>query len=137
MKSKSGSFTKLVSREQFKEMAFKRDGYKCVFCSETKISCHHILDRKLFADGGYYVDNGASVCDKHHWDCEKTDLSVEVVRKACGIENIIVPEGFDKQKIYDKWCNVILPDGRREPGPMFFEENVQKVLKDKIWLFNI
>lgn len=96
----------------------------------------HIIDRKLFSDGGYYLDNGASVCDEHHWAVEKTDLSVEDVRKACGISNILLPEGFNSNKVYDKWCNVIMPNGRREPGPMFFEDNVQKILKDKIWLFD-
>ena len=128
---------KLLTREQFKELAFKRDKYKCIFCSDTKISCHHIIERKLFSNGGYYLDNGASVCDEHHWACEKTDISTEDVRKACGITNIIIPEGFDPSKVYDKWGNIILPNGRREPGPMFFEENVQKILKDKLWLFNI
>jgi len=96
----------------------------------------HIMDRKLFSNGGYYLDNCASVCESHHWAVEKTDISVEDVRKAAGITNIILPEGFDSSKVYDKWGNIILPNGRRQPGPMFFEENVQKILKDKIWLFD-
>ena len=128
---------KLLTREQFNELTFKRDKYKCVFCSNKKIVSHHIIDRKLFSDGGYYLDNAASVCDEHHWCVEKTDISVEDVRKACGITNIVLPEGFDASKIYDKWCNIILSNGRRKPGPMFFEENVQKVLREKLWLFDI
>ena len=127
---------KLLTREKFKELSFKRDKNSCIFCSNTKISCHHIIDRKLFSNGGYYIDNGASVCDEHHWACEKTDISVENVRKAAGITNIILPEGFDPSKIYDKWGNIILPNGRRQPGLMFFEDGVQKILKDKLWLFN-
>lgn len=126
----------LLTREQFNALVFKRDNYKCIFCGNSKIVAHHIIDRKLFSDGGYYLDNGASVCDEHHWAVEKTDISVEDVRKACGISNILLPEGFNSNKIYDKWCNVIMPNGRREPGPMFFEDNVQKILKDKIWLFD-
>lgn len=129
--------SKLLNREQFNALTFKRDKYKCVFCNCTKIVAHHIIDRKLFFDGGYYIDNAASVCDEHHWLVEKTDISVEDVRKACKITNIVVPEGFDSTKVYDKWCNVILPDGKREPGPLFFEENVQKILKDKLYLFDI
>lgn len=97
----------------------------------------HIIKRKLFSDGGYYLDNAASVCDEHHWVVEKTDISVEEVRKACRITNIILPEGFDSSKIYDKWGNIILANGKREFGPLFFEENVQKILKDKLWLFDI
>lgn len=128
---------KLLSREKFNELCKKRDKHHCVFCDDTNIVVHHIIDRKLFSDGGYYLDNGASVCDEHHWICEKTDISVEEVRKACGITNIILPESFDSSIVYDKWSNIILPDGRRQPGIMFFEDNVQKILKDKIWLFDI
>lgn len=127
----------LLTREQFRQLSFKRDKYKCVFCNKPSDDPHHILDRKLFSDGGYYLDNCACVCHEHHWIVEKTDISVEDVRKAAGITNILLPKGFDLTKVYDKWGNIILPDGRREPGPMFFEENVQKILKDKIWLFNL
>lgn len=127
----------LLTREQFRDYTLQRDSYSCVFCkSKVNIVVHHILDRKLYADGGYYLNNGASVCDEHHWECEKTELSVEDVRKACGITQVALPEGFDKDKIYDKWGNIILPDGRREPGVMFYEENVQKILKTKLWIFN-
>jgi hypothetical protein len=129
--------TKLLTREQFKEKALKRDKHVCVFCSSKKNICvHHIIDRKLFSNGGYYLDNAASVCEHHHWDCEKTDISVEDTRKASGITNIILPEGFDTNKIYDKWGNIVLENKKREPGPMFLESNVQKILKDKIWMFD-
>lgn len=130
-------YNKLLTREKFKELSFKRDKYTCIFCTSKNISCHHIYDRKLFSDGGYYLNNGASVCDEHHWACEKTDISVEEVKKACGITNIVLPEGFNSSNIYDKWGNIVLKNGRRQAGPMFFEENVQKVLKDKIWLFEL
>lgn len=126
---------KLLSRNEFREQVFKRDNHHCIFCSDTKISAHHIIDRALFSDGGYYIDNGASVCDKHHWDCEKTDISVEDVRKACKIKNIILPQGYDINKKYDKWGNPLLKNGMRDIGVIFFEENVQKILQDKMWLF--
>lgn len=128
---------KLLTREQFNELTFKRDKYQCVFCDNKKIVAHHIIDRKLFSDGGYYIDNAASVCDEHHWAVEKTDISVEDVRLACGITNIVLPSGYDSSKIYDKWCNILLNNGRKLPGPMFWEDNVQKILKDKMWLFDI
>ena len=86
----------------------------------------HIMDRKLFSDGGYYLDNGASVCEYHHWEVEKTNISVEDVRKACGITNIIIPKNFEYTRVYDKWGNIILPNGRIQPEEMFFEENVQR-----------
>jgi hypothetical protein len=128
---------KLLTREQFKELSLKRDKHACVFCSNKQAVVHHLIDRKLFSNGGYYLDNGASVCDEHHWACEKTDISVEEVRKSCGITNVILPEGFNNSKIYDKWGNVILPNGRIQPGIMFFEDNVQKILKNKLWLFDL
>lgn len=136
MKKNSNISSHLLNREQFRELSLKRDNYACIFCSNRNAVVHHIIERKLFSDGGYYLNNSASVCDEHHWACEKTDISVEDVRRAVGITNIILPEGFDPIKVYDKWCNVILPDGRRQPGPIFYEDNVQKILKDKIWLFN-
>lgn len=126
---------KLLSREKFKELSFKRDKYTCVFCSNPATACHHIIERNLFSNGGYYLDNASSVCDSHHWECEKTNISVEKVRKACGIKAIILPENFDKNKVYDKWGNIILENGKRMPGPLFFKENVQKILKDKMYLF--
>jgi hypothetical protein len=126
---------KLLTREQFKELAFKRDKNKCVFCSKEAVDAHHILDRKLWKNGGYYLSNCASVCEEHHWACELTDISVPEVRKACGITSFILPEGFDHSKEYDKWGNIVLPDGTREPGIMFWEENVQKILEPKFHLF--
>lgn len=126
---------KLLSRTEFSESVMKRDKYTCVFCTSPATSAHHIIERKLFDDGGYYLDNGASVCDNHHWDCEKTDLSVEDVRKACKITNIVIPLHFDKSLSYDKWGNIVLENGMREKGEMFYLENVQKILKDKLYLF--
>ena len=120
------NYSKILSREQFKELVFKRDKYKCIFCNKNAVDAHHIMDRKLFSDGGYYLDNGASVCEYHHWEVEKTNISVEDVRKACGITNIIIPKNFEYTRVYDKWGNIILPNGRIQPEEMFFEENVQR-----------
>lgn len=127
----------LLTRDQFRELSLKRDKYSCVFCNKTQVVVHHIYDRKLFSNGGYYLNNGASVCKEHHWACEKTDISVEEVKQACHITNIILPENFEPSKTYDKWGNIILQNGRMQPGPMFFEENVQKILKNKLYLFDI
>lgn len=126
---------KLLSRTEFSENVLRRDKGICVFCTKPATSAHHIIERKLFNDGGYYLDNGASVCDAHHWDCEKTDISVEDVRKACKIANVIIPNHFDMSKSYDKWGNIILDNGMRIKGEMFYLENVQKILKDKINIF--
>ena len=74
---------KLLTRDNFRDSVFERDNHKCVFCNEKAVDAHHILERRLWKDGGYYLDNGASVCEEHHLACERTDISVEDVRIAC------------------------------------------------------
>ena len=124
-----------LSRSEFKARVFTRDGHRCVVCSGPAVDAHHIMDRSLFPDGGYYPDNGASVCSLHHLDCEKTLISVEEIRRSAGITNIIVPPHFDPSIPYDKWGNPIRPDGRRDKGPIFELGNVQIALHDVLHLF--
>ena len=119
----------LLSREDFKKSVFARDGLHCAFCDKPAVDAHHILDRKLFPDGGYYLDNGVAVCEEHHIDCEKTIIPVEEVRLASGITRISVPPHLYDDQIYDKWGNPILSNGQRLKGELFFDESVQKILK--------
>ena len=126
---------KLLTRDQFREGVFARDGHKCVFCGitaeqtpEGKLDAHHIIERRLWSDGGYYLDNGATVCELHHLLCEKTFYSVEEVREKAGIKRVLVPEQFYPEQPIDKWGNYILEDGRRTRGELFYDESVQKVL---------
>lgn len=125
----------LLSREKFKKQVFERDNHKCVFCNKPAVDAHHILDRKLWNDGGYYLSNGASVCEEHHWDCEKTTISVEDVRKACGIKDYVLPSNFLKDLSYDKWGNLVKEDGKRIKGPLFEDSGVQKILKQSGLLY--
>ena len=46
-----------------------------------------------------------------------------------GITSVILPKGFYKEHKYDKWGNIILPNGTRVRGELFFDESVQKILK--------
>lgn len=119
----------LLSRDNFRENVFKRDNCKCVICSEPAIDAHHIVERKLFTDGGYYLANGASLCSKHHIKAEETILSCEEIRLACNIKDVLLPEHFYTDSVYDKWGNIIFNDGRRLKGELFYTEQVQKVLK--------
>lgn len=121
---------KLLTRDQFREGVFKRDGFKCVFCDNPAVDAHHILERRLWPDGGYYESNGASVCEEHHLACERTAISVEDVRYAAAISKIWVPPHLYDDHIYDKWGNPVLEDGRRAKGELFFDESVQKVLNE-------
>jgi hypothetical protein len=73
--------------------------------------------------------NGSSVCEQHHLDCEMTKISVEDVRIACGITKPIIPDDLYDDQVYDKWGNIILPNGQRTKGPLFYDESVQKILR--------
>lgn len=119
---------KLLTRDEFRTRVFARDGNKCVFCTKPAVDAHHVLERRLWPDGGYYLDNGASVCEEHHMQCEMTTISVEDVRHACGITKIVVPPHLYHDQSYDKWGNPVLTSGRRARGELFFDESVQKVL---------
>lgn len=48
----------LLSRDQFRELTFERDKHTCVFCDKPAQDAHHIIERRLWSDGGYYLDNG-------------------------------------------------------------------------------
>lgn len=123
----------LLSRIEFQEAVFERDLYRCVFCKAVYIEAHHIFERRLFKGpgerSGYFLDNGASVCNDCHLLCEMTWYSVEQVRAACGITSIIVPEHLYRDQVYDKWGNPILPNGNRLRGELFYDEGVQKILE--------
>lgn len=95
----------LLTREQFKKEVFHRSHGGCVVpgCVEWAVDAHHILDRKLWADGGYYLDNGAAVCEHHHWECEQGIIRVDEIRKFAGITTIHVPPQLDPNTVYDKW----------------------------------
>lgn len=64
------------------------------------VDAHHLLERKLFPNKGYYLDNGASLCGDCHLQAERTDLSVEQLRSLCGVKNLVLPPDFDSSLIY-------------------------------------
>lgn len=123
---------KLLTRDQFREGVFARDNHKCVLCGYPAKDAHHIIERRLFPDGGYYLNNGASVCAECHMDCEATDVSVERVREAAGIIKPVLPPHLYDDQVYDKWGNIILPNGQRLRGELFSDESVQKVLSEHL-----
>lgn len=134
----------LLTRDQFRTAVFERDGYKCVMCGAQvghqnhegghpgRLDAHHIIERRLWTDGGYYLDNGATLCDFGfhgcHLSAETTEISVEDIRHAAGITNIVLPEDMYSDHIYDKWGNIVLANGQRTKGPLFNDLSVRKVL---------
>ena len=139
----------LLTRDQFREAVYARDGYRCVICGRgtsdnvfvVNLDAHHIMERRLFPDGGYYVDNGATVCDSDepgggcHLKAEQSLISCEELREAAGIEQVILPPHLYHDQPYDKWGNPILPNGQRLRGELFDDESVQKVLAPVLNLF--
>ena len=118
----------LLSRDQFREGVFGRDRGCCVNCGEVGVDAHHIIDRKLFNDGGYYLDNGALLCSPCHILAETTELMVETILARAGIDRPMYPAHIPLSERIDKWGNQILPNGNRMRGEMFDNEEVQKAL---------
>ena len=82
---------KLLTRDEFRNAVFGRDRHVCVFCSKPAVDAHHILERRLWPDGGYYLENGVAVCAEHHLCCESTEISIAEVRRACGLITPCLP----------------------------------------------
>lgn len=122
-------------RDKFREAVFKRDGYKCVACESAAVDAHHIIERRLFPDGGYFLSNGASLCGACHLRAEQTVLSCEEIRRIVGITDVVLPPHLYNDVDYDKWGNTILSNGSRLPGELFDDESVQKVLAPVLHLF--
>jgi hypothetical protein len=60
---------------------------------------------------------------------EQTILSCETIRQEANIKTILIPDHLYHDYEYDKWGNIIHPDGSRTVGELFNDESVQKVLK--------
>lgn len=125
----------LLTRDQFREAVFSRDGRRCVICGAEALDAHHILTRKLWSDGGYYVDNGASVCAGCHLRAESTEISCAELRSRCGIDRVLLPDHLCTGEAYDKWGNAILPNGQRLRGELFDDVRVQGILAPVLHLF--
>src|SRR5271170_6065020 len=98
----------LLTRDEFRNAVFKRDGHKCIICAAPAKDAHHIIERRLWVDSGYYLDNGASLCEEHHLAAEMTTLSCEDIRIKAGITKTIVPPHLYDDTQIDKWGNPIL-----------------------------
>jgi len=93
----------LLSRKDFRESVFARDNHKCVVCKDIAVDAHHLIERKLWNNEGYYLDNGTSLCEEHHRLAEKNILLPQSLRVFAGITTTILPQFFDKTKEYNKW----------------------------------
>jgi len=120
----------LLTREQFRHLVFQRDGGNCVVCRSDTQDAHHIVDRSLWSDGGYYLDNGVSVCASCHWNAETTQISCDELRQAARIATVLLPPQFTSDDVIDHWGNRLLPNGQRMRGELFDDESVQRLLRE-------
>lgn len=126
----------LLSRDAFREGVFARDSHKCVHCGLPGKDAHHIIERRLFPDGGYYLANGVTLCERCHLAAEATLIDPETLRRDAGITESFLPPHFFPDGAYDKWGNQILGNGMRMRGELFEEEPVQKMLAPVMHLFS-
>lgn len=125
---------KLLTRDEFRESVFERDDHTCQLCGAPADDAHHIIERRLWGDGGYYIDNGLSVCEECHMDCETGDVKVETCWILAGAGHLgPLPEGIEYP--CDKWGNPIFEDGTMGKGPLFEDDGVQKLYQNRMHLF--
>jgi hypothetical protein len=106
---------KLLTRDEFRIKTLERDNFKCRICNNKAEDVHHIMDRKLFKDGGYYLNNAISLCNSEpnfcHLKCEQSEtgylpwdlyqlLKIDKDKR-------ILPLDYDISFDYDKWGNIL------------------------------
>lgn len=114
----------LLSREEFRRLVFARDRGVCVVCGQMAVDAHHIMERKLWEDGGYYLGNGVALCATHHIDAESTMLSCGYLRDCAHIGSVMLPPHLDKGSEYDKWGNILVDNSTRIRGELFDESRI-------------
>ena len=122
----------MMTRDEFRDAVFARDRNNCVNCGSDAQDAHHLIERRLFTDGGYHPDNGVSLCGDCHILAEKTLLTPDHLRDAAGIRRVHLPSHLYADQQYDKWGNpvIALDQGLRLRGELFYDESVQKVLSE-------
>lgn len=128
---------KLLSRTEFRQGVFARDNHMCVIpgCLNPAEDAHHIIERRLWPDGGYYLENGASLCDLngegHHRDAEDNLILPQELRDLCGITEIALPADWDDSLTYNKWGHVINWSGKY-PRTYHLPSSLTKYGDDKV-----
>lgn len=120
-----------MNREDFREAVFARDNYRCVACGAPAVDAHHLMERRLWEDGGYHLDNGVSLCADCHIAAEGSSMLPCDLRRDAGITTVLLPPHLerDAEYEYDKWGNVFDLEKRVfYPGELYYDESVQKVL---------
>jgi len=100
-----------MTREEFREECVYRDYGECIVPGcDAEVTAdpdgpgevHHIIERKLWEDGGYFPANGASVCNPHHRLAEENIIPPQAFWRWVGTNAPTIPEQCDSIDI-DKW----------------------------------
>jgi hypothetical protein len=120
---------RLLTRDEFRKKVFERDNMQCVVCRNQALDAHHLMERRLWDNGGYYLSNGVALCGECHLKAEQTLISPDELREKAGIEIVLLPDHLYPDYRYDKWGSIINPSGTRLKGELFYDESVQKALQ--------
>jgi hypothetical protein len=94
---------KLLTREKFRNITLEKFNKKCAFCDNIAVDAHHIYERKLWIDEGYYLSNGCPLCEKHHRLAERDMITPSECRRRCNHLEHIHPDIFASNILYNKW----------------------------------
>ena len=88
---------KNTSRAAFRRDVFAKMGGMCCvpWCNYQAVDAHHIIDRALWNSkeelDGYICDNGAPLCECHHFNAEYGNITPRQLRSFCRISNPVYP----------------------------------------------
>jgi hypothetical protein len=125
----------LLIREEFRKKVLDRDGHSCILChNKENLAVHHIMERKLFDNGGYYVNNGASLCPSCHIEAEAGFIMPYKLWYKIGVEyeDYTYPKSLNGCKRWDKWGQEIIyegHDGSFVVCPNEFKEKFEKAVR--------
>jgi len=125
----------LLTRDEFRNICLERDKHECRVCGEVHdLSVHHILERKLWEDGGYYEHNGVTLCPKCHLLAEGCFIMPHELWSLLGyeVDDDVYPEGFELNIDYDKWGQEVVYFGKDKSFiviPNEFEEKFCKATR--------
>jgi hypothetical protein len=99
----------LLTRDEFRHRVFSRDKNTCIIpdCHHAAVDAHHIIERSLWKDpiefGGYFMSNGASLCEEHHLVAEKNFFPPQYLWKLLKVSEPTRPKSFLSDVDYNKW----------------------------------
>lgn len=105
----------------FRAQILDRDRHRCVVCAKSASHVHLIFDARLWDSDPNLPNNAVTLCDAHRDAALCTQMDVEALLAHAGIAVRPLPPQLHAVERYDRWGNVLLADGRRARGELFFE----------------